>query len=433
MTFTPEISSVNQRPQFGAESTPGTAVPAGKLLPNLDLVPTINGQTTPYSPSGYKYPTSHTQDWEETSLTVNGPLDFNSLVYLASSAGGVTSPSLNGSSATAYKWLTTPPVTGSVQPQTYSVQMGDSIRARSFNRMMLSAFGYKWTPKTRPMLNGCTMFGLPLTDAITLTSSPSAIAEAPMADAQFFFYLDLTSGGIGTTGLTRLFSVDYAFTNIAAAFYASNRSSIGLSGHVDLVPKTSIKLLLMADATGLAAMQSYYRSSQTLYFRTKAVGALIDNLQIATITGGPTGGTFTLTYKGQTTTGIAYNAAASAVQSALVALSTIGSGNVTVSGSNGGPYSIVFPQSGTLGQDTTALTASGAGLTGGSSPGVTITQAQSSNTFQHDLAVQAAKPNAFADNQGIYAIEWELTCVADLAWNGGQAQQFTVINLLSGL
>jgi hypothetical protein len=45
-----------------------------------------------------------------------------------------------------------------------------------------------------------------------------------------------------------------------------------------------------------------------------------------------TGGTFTLSYAGQTTGGLAYNATAATIQSALEALSTIGAGNVTVTG-----------------------------------------------------------------------------------------------------
>ncbi len=91
--------------------------------------------------------------------------------------------------------------------------------------------------------------------------------------------------------------------------------------------------------------------------------------QTATITGSPTGGTFTLTYSGQTTSAIAYNAAAATVQAALVALTSVGAGNATVSGSAGGPYTIVFANS--LGAAAT-LTASGASLTGGTSPGVTV-------------------------------------------------------------
>jgi hypothetical protein len=87
-----------------------------------------------------------------------------------------------------------------------------------------------------------------------------------------------------------------------------------------------------------------------------------------TITGTPTGGTFTLTYNGQTTSGIAYNAAASAVQTALEALSNLAPGDVSVTGGPGPatPYSVVFADGGTL-------AASGASLTGGSSPSVTVT------------------------------------------------------------
>jgi hypothetical protein len=79
--------------------------------------------------------------------------------------------------------------------------------------------------------------------------------------------------------------------------------------------------------------------------------------------GSPSAGTFTLTYNGQTTSGIAYNAAASAVDTALEALSSIGAGNVTVTGNAGGPYTVTF--TGPLANSPLALTGSGAGLTGG--------------------------------------------------------------------
>jgi hypothetical protein len=96
--------------------------------------------------------------------------------------------------------------------------------------------------------------------------------------------------------------------------------------------------------------------------------------QTVTITGSPTGGTFTLTDSGQTTAGIAYNAAASAVQTALAALSNIGSGNVAVTGSAGGPYTVAF-QGALAHLDVAQMTASGAGLTGGTSPAAGVATA----------------------------------------------------------
>ena len=58
---------------------------------------------------------------------------------------------------------------------------------------------------------------------------------------------------------------------------------------------------------------------------------------------GPAAGTFTLTFNGQTTVPIARNASAATVQGALEALSNIGSGDVTVSGANGGPFARPLP------------------------------------------------------------------------------------------
>ena len=60
-----------------------------------------------------------------------------------------------------------------------------------------------------------------------------------------------------------------------------------------------------------------------------------------------TGGTFTLSFGGETTAPIAYNAPPATVQAALRALASIGSGGVTVSGGPGSasgafPYAVVF-------------------------------------------------------------------------------------------
>lgn len=79
---------------------------------------------------------------------------------------------------------------------------------------------------------------------------------------------------------------------------------------------------------------------------------------------GPTGGTFTLTFRGQTTAGIAYNADAAAITSALEALSNIGSGDVEVTGSF--PQFLIEFQGALEHTDHPLMTGSAAGLTGSS-------------------------------------------------------------------
>lgn len=108
------------------------------------------------------------------------------------------------------------------------------------------------------------------------------------------------------------------------------------------------------------------------YSVVKNVAQGINEVQTVTISGTPTGGAFKLTYKGQTTADIAYNAAAAAVDAALEALSTIGVGNVAVTGGPGPgtPYVVTF--GGALaGQNVTDITATHT-FTGGTTPGVTI-------------------------------------------------------------
>ncbi|WHT21016.1 hypothetical protein N8J89_08095 [Crossiella sp. CA-258035] len=98
-----------------------------------------------------------------------------------------------------------------------------------------------------------------------------------------------------------------------------------------------------------------------------------NEVQSVTITGSPTGGTFTLTWSGQTTAAIPYNATAAQVQSALQALSNVGDNDVTVTGGPGPGSAFAVTFKGVLGgTDVAAMTASGAGLTGGTTPGVTI-------------------------------------------------------------
>ena len=97
-----------------------------------------------------------------------------------------------------------------------------------------------------------------------------------------------------------------------------------------------------------------------------------DAVQDVYLTGSPTGGTFTLTFGGQTSHDIAYNASASDVERALAGLTSIGSGDVAViAGLDGNGWEVRF--TGTLANAyQVAMTADGSNLTGGTSPDVAL-------------------------------------------------------------
>lgn len=111
--------------------------------------------------------------------------------------------------------------------------------------------------------------------------------------------------------------------------------------------------------------------------------------QRVTITGSPTGGTFTLTYSSQTTGPISYNANPQAIQQALEALTNVAPGDVIVSGGPlpATPVDIEF--AGALGGLDVTLVTTTASFTGGTSPAaaVTVIAAGAAGTavVQHDL------------------------------------------------
>lgn len=122
-------------------------------------------------------------------------------------------------------------------------------------------------------------------------------------------------------------------------------------------------------------------------------GLNTNEVQRITTTGAPTGGTFTLTFDGQTTAAIAYNANAAAVQSALEALSNIDPGDITVTGGPlpGTPVDVTF-----IGQykgDNVPQMTATSSYTGGTAPTTTVT-----TTTQGGVGTAAA-----AGEQWVYA------------------------------
>lgn len=98
-----------------------------------------------------------------------------------------------------------------------------------------------------------------------------------------------------------------------------------------------------------------------------------NEVQTVTETGAPTGGTFRLAFRGYVTTAIAQAAIGAAVQTALEALPSVGTGNVTVAGAAGGPYTVTF-QGSRAAENQPLLELAVNSLTGGTNPSVTIVQ-----------------------------------------------------------
>jgi hypothetical protein len=105
-----------------------------------------------------------------------------------------------------------------------------------------------------------------------------------------------------------------------------------------------------------------------------AVAPVTSDVQTLAVTGSPTGGTFALTFGGQTTAAIAFNATAAQVQAALTALSNIGPGNIACAGGPlpGTNVTVTFAGSMEFAAQP-AITVGNNSLTGGTNPAPTVT------------------------------------------------------------
>jgi hypothetical protein len=139
-----------------------------------------------------------------------------------------------------------------------------------------------------------------------------------------------------------------------------------------------------------------------------------NEVQTITITGTPTGGTFVLSFAGQVTAAIAYNAAAAAVQAALEALSTIGTGNVVCAGGALPGTAVTATFQGKCAAIDQPMMTSISSLTGGTNPAIAITETTKGQTGGMQFG---AYNDGLSDGTNIAKAILEYACVTDTFGN----------------
>jgi hypothetical protein len=201
-------------------------------------------------------------------------------------------------------------------------------------------------------------------------------------------------------------------------------------GELTITAKLSLEASVAAAVTELTNWNNDTKRLLTLEFLGPAdeIEAGANEVQLVTITGTPTGGTFTLTFAGQTTAPIAFNATAAAVASALNALTNVGiqSGNTNVAAS-GGPLpgtAVTVTFQNDLGtQGLPLMTANSALLTGGASPTATPSRTTAGRSgrryFAIDLPGAWISPDANQSDAGTRIYTVPLTYVFDTTQSFG--------------
>ena len=262
----PDRPSVTQAIQIGAETTPGTAVAAGKLLRSFTVEPGAKVDMQRFRPVGSKFESVIVpgKEWVEGKITGIG--SYQELPYLLSGilADVGTNPTVvTGGQVWTYEMKQRTPDT----VKTYSIEQGDANFAHKFNYGLITELGLNFSR------DGCEIDGSfmarALTTGATLTGSPTTIdPEVVILPTEIDVYYNTTFGAIGTTKLGRAFQANIKISDRFAPIWVLNSLATSYTAHVETAPTVEVELLVEADTEGIQFFP-IMRAGTSGYLRVK--------------------------------------------------------------------------------------------------------------------------------------------------------------------
>lgn len=267
----PEVATIANGVQIGAETTPGTGVAASKLLNYLSLEPGIELSFNRFRPMGQKFAGAITPGQDSTSWGVSGQGSYSELIYpFCSVLQNVTPTTVD---TTARLWTFTPAARTEDTIKTYTVEAGSATRAQKASYVLFTGVELTFN-RTDGITLGGSAIGQQIQDGITLTGSPTGVEDVPILPTHLDVYVDSTSGGLGTTKLTRDFNAVFRVNDRFAAVWPINSTLASYGSHVEIEPTVQVELTCAADSQGMAYLTNA-RAGSTLFIRLAAVSTLL--------------------------------------------------------------------------------------------------------------------------------------------------------------
>ena len=310
--------------------------------------------------------------------------------------------------------------------------------------------------------SGTDYTALPATVTIPAGQSSATIDVSPLADAtpetQQIVVPSATGGTYTLTVTSGTSDSSGSLTTSTTAPLAFNADAAAVQEALEVLPEVGMgNVLVSGDGTaaspfvvqfvgGLAGVEmpqitadgSQLSGTASVTVATTTAGDRGVNQveQVGfTATGNVTGGTFTLSYSGQTTTPLAYNASASDVQAALEALSMIGTGNVAVAATAVGPQAFAWQltfQGARAKQELGQVTTDASQITvdGGSATANDSTITFGSSTGGVDAVQQITVSGAVG---GTFTLGYQGQTTAAIAYNASASVVATVLQTVTAL
>lgn len=270
-----ERSSITQSVQIGVESTPGTAVAAGKRLGSMgfEIGPSVD--IKPLRPTGTKYPTLQILGKEWVEADVNGSAVYTELPYAFASV--LSAPTVTGISdgptpTGATRWVFNSNTYGDDAPKTFTVEQGSAFRAHRFANGIFTEYTWSWSRDEIEL--GGSLLGKAIEDGVTLTAAPTMLPQIPVRPAELSVYIDTTSGGLGTTKQLRTLKGECNISDRYNPLWVVDAAQPSFVNTVEGEPTVEFKITQMADSQAAANLIAM-RAGTTKFLRLRGVGPQI--------------------------------------------------------------------------------------------------------------------------------------------------------------
>lgn len=269
----PEVSSLFNGVQIGAETTPGTGVAASKLLNYLSFQPTFwAGDFNKMVPIGQKAASGVAPGLDYTTWALNSDVgSYSEYIYPFCSLLQNVTPTTVDTSAKLWTFIPTGRSEDTIK--TYTVESGSATRAQKATYILVTDMEMTFNRTNGVTCTG-TAIGQNIQDNITLTATPTAVEDQPILPTHLNVYVDSTSGAVGTTKLTRDFNAVFRYQNARSAVWPLNSANASYVSHVETLPTVQIELTVEADSSGMAFLP-IARAGTIQYIRLEAVSTVL--------------------------------------------------------------------------------------------------------------------------------------------------------------
>lgn len=428
------VAYIDQRLQLGQESAPGTPAAANRRMQQLALEMSDELDTVQFNPTGHRLDALSLINKAWTGLKGSGPMSYTESLLLLEAWLGTVAPSTVG--VNGKRRIYDLPLSGAPTPKTLTAQFGDDTYANEAAYCFFSSWGAKYNREDGSNLDGLEGYALRTKDGgTTFTGAPTTYPLTPMMGPHLNFYIATTYAGLDTGQITEeVLEAGWNVKDMLKVFWAADRAQRSWKKSLSSESGKYTASLSLGESAATRAIDAWLMLGRTYLLRIDNKGGCVDNRWTIGKSGAPTGGSFTLTFKGQTTGAITYNSSthhptAAEVQQALEGLSSIGVGNVVCTG---GPLDgtdvVASFEGGALVDDMSALT-----HTDSLTPSGAITVAATQTQYQHtaELALKLMGKSPWANKGSVYARDFDFTIVEDATW--GHGLQITSMTGLASL